>query len=492
MCYSGQVKCIYIDPPYNTGKKDFVYNDRFIGANDLWRHSTWVEFMYQRLTLAKELLRQDGVIFVSIDDNEVAPLRLLMDKIFGQNNFVAQLIWAAGRKNDSRFVSVSHEYIICFCNDIAFLREKNTKWQQKKKGLNEIYAKHKRLSKIYGNNYVTITQKLKEWFKSLPKNNPAKAHKHYSCVDKRGIFFPDNISWPGGGGPVYEVLHPITKKPVSVPSRGWVTPDQEKMNQWIADDLVLFGEDETAVPCKKSYLADHEYQTLYSVFYQDGRAASKRLRNILGSNVFAYPKDENILMELIEATTDKNDIILDFFAGSGTTGHAVLKMNQADGGNRKFILVSNTEATPDNPDKNLCRDVCAERIRRVINGYHDVEGLGGNFAYLRCRRVAPAELLDIDHAEVWHSLSLMHLGSLTPYRPKHGFMWAGDDVSAVAYVPRYSDELLPALRAAVQTTGEATIYSWQPEMLKSRVRSPRASHQGIPDTLARRFGLGRG
>src|SRR5579885_1959399 len=301
--YAGKVKLIYIDPPYNTGK-DFVYPDDFrdnirnyleltgqveggkkISSNTEASgrfHTDWLNMMYPRLKLAQNLLKRDGAIFVSCDEGEQARLRVAMDEIFGQENFVADMVWSAGRKNDSRLISVSHEYIVCYARNRGFLTEQKIEWRQRKKGLEDIYAQYEKLKRKHGTNYEAITAGMKNWYSELADSHPAKAHKHYAHADARGIYFPDNISWPGGGGPKYEVLHPRTGKPVAVPSRGWMTSDPEKMRQWITEDRVHFGPDETSVPCIKSYLKDREYKTPYSVFYQDGRAATKRLRELMG------------------------------------------------------------------------------------------------------------------------------------------------------------------------------------------------------------------
>jgi adenine-specific DNA-methyltransferase len=378
--YAGKVKLIYIDPPYNTGK-DFVYPDDFqdnlrnylelTGQTESGRklssnteasgrfHTKWLNMMYPRLKLARDLLKQDGAIFVSCDETEQARLRLVMDDIFGGENFIADMVWAAGRKNDSRLISVSHEYIVCYARDAGFLAEQKIEWRQRKKGLEDIYAQHEKLRRKYGNDYAAMTAALKEWYKSLPDSHPAKAHKHYCHVDARGIYFPDNISWPGGGGPKYEVLHPKTKKPVAVPSRGWMTTDPQKMQEWIDDDRVHFGADESSVPCIKSYLKERELQTPYSVFYQDGRAATKRLRELMGRDCFDFPKDETVLQEIVEMVTSDNDVVLDFFAGSGTTGHAVMAQNAKDDGNRRYILVQLPEPLdPENKDQKVAADFC--------------------------------------------------------------------------------------------------------------------------------------
>ncbi|MCG3153138.1 MAG: hypothetical protein GEEBNDBF_02448 [bacterium] len=363
--YAGKVKLIYIDPPYNTGK-DFVYPDDYrdgirnyleltgqIDSDEAGQrrrvssntetsgrfHTNWLNMMYPRLRLARELLREDGVILASCDEIEQPRIRLMLDEIFGLENFVADFVWAAGRKNDSKLVSVSHEYILCYAKSTDHLRSSAVLWRQRKKGLDEIYAKYDQLLAQLGTDYDAISAQLKAWYKSLPDSHPAKAHDHYNKVDRRGVYFPDNISWPGGGGPQYEVLHPETLKPVRVPSRGWMTSDPAKMKAWIEEDRVQFGVDELSVPCIKAYLRDRERSAPYSVFYKDGRAATKRLRSLMGIDVFSYPKDETVLSEFVEFASSGGDIILDFFAGSGASGHSVMEQNLADASYRQYILV---------------------------------------------------------------------------------------------------------------------------------------------------------
>lgn len=399
--YLGKIKLIYIDPPYNKDG-DLIYRDSFatdqltqeiasgerstegaqLVANPEGNgrfHSNWLNMILPRLKLAKNLLTRDGAIFVSCDKGEHPRLRLIMDEIFGQSNFVADLVWAAGRKNDSKLVSVSHEYIVCYARDVEFLRENNIKWRQRKKGIDDIYKQYARLAKKYSNDYLAISESLKTWFDKLPDNNPAKAHKHYNCIDQRGIYFAADISWPGGGGPTYQVLHPETKKPVKVPSRGWMTSDPNKMQEWIDDDRVHFGNDEQTVPCIKSYLKDKEFMAPYSVFYQDGRAASKRLRSLMGGNLFDFPKDEFVLQEIVEMLTEENDIVIDFFAGSSTTAHSVMLQNAVDGASRKFFMVQLDESTSKNSIAfkagfNQISEISRERIRRagtkILDGGH--------------------------------------------------------------------------------------------------------------------------
>lgn len=330
--YSRQVKGLYIDPPYNTSGDGFIYRDAY-------QHSSWLSMICDRLNLGRYFATDDAAIAVSIDENEQANLRKALDATWGAENYVADFVWAAGRKNDSKYVSISHEYMLCFAMSREYLRNAKIEWRQKKKGLDEIYAQCEKLKKQFKNDYAAMTKAMKAWYKSLPDSHPAKAHKHYSVIDERGVYFPADISWPGGGGPKYEVLHPVTKKPVTVPSRGWIFSTPERMEEVIAAGNVQFGEDETSVPCLKSYLKDKEYAAPYSVFYQDGRAATKRLRAILGNDDFGFPKDELVIADTVSSWTGKNDLWLDYFAGSGTTAHAVIDLNRQDGGHRKYILI---------------------------------------------------------------------------------------------------------------------------------------------------------
>ena len=410
--YLGKVKMIYIDPPYNTGN-DFVYNDdfaqsqaEFAGQSGLFDeegrrmadpmvqntesngrfHTDWLNMIYPRLKVAKDLLSDDGVIFISIDENEVENLKRISDEIFGSKNFIAELIWSAGRKNDSKYISISHEYILCYFKNSDYIKENKIVWREKKQGLDAIYTEYERLKKVYISDVKSIEKQLKTWYKSLPDGHPAKDHSHYCRVDENGIFFADNISWPGGGGPKYQVLHPVTQKPVVIPSRGWLV-NEKTMKEWVAQGKVLFGETEQSVPTLKAYLKDREYSVPYSVFYRDGRAASKRLATLMGDKVFENPKDEEIIQRLIEFSGVNNgDIVMDFFSGSASTAHSVFLASINKQINLKFILVqipeeiSESKATAERGKKvaraaislcesmrvpnNIC-EIGKERIRRA-------------------------------------------------------------------------------------------------------------------------------
>lgn len=403
--YLGKVDMIYIDPPYNT-KNDFIYSDDYSTPDSVDKkesgdyddfgnrltlndgsdgklHTKWLNMMYPNLLLARDFLSDTGVIFISIDDNEQANLKRMCDEIFGEKNFVTTFVWAAGRKNDSKLVSVSHEYILCYVRSMSTLGEKSIKWRERKQGLDDIYREYDSLKRKYGTDYQTIEIELGKWYKSLDPTNPAKNHKHYCKVDERGIYFPDNISWPGGGGPKYEVIHPITGKSVKIPSRGWLY-SESRLKELIAENRIQFGIDETYVPCVKSYLTEKEYSAPYSVFYKDGRAATKRLRELMDSDVFQNPKDESIIQSLIQFCTNKDSIVMDFFSGSATTAHAVFLQNKLDGGNRSFILVQTTE-----PIENM--KGTSEASKNVYeNALHLLDGKPHNISEIGKERIRRA------------------------------------------------------------------------------------------------------
>lgn len=387
--YLGKVKMIYIDPPYNTGN-DFVYHDDFARSQaeeDLFAgnvdelgnrfikntnsngryHSDWCSMIYSRLMVARSLLSEDGVIFISIDDNEVENLRKICDEVFGESNFVAQIIWRGGRRALAKFISTSHEYMLVFAKDLNFCAENNILWLEKKKGLEAIYKKVEELQFLYSD-YEIASSELKKWYKTLPDDDPSKDSKHYSCIDKHGVYFPSDISRGGGGGPKWDIINPNTGNIVKTPSRGWSYSKKEDLERDIRLGLVHFNGD--GVPCKKRYLKDMETQLLETVFYKDRRGSSKRLRALMEGDYFPFPKDELVIKHFLKSFTKEDSLILDFFSGSATTAHAVMQLNAEDGGNRKFIMVQLPEETPEDSEaykagyKNIC-EIGKERIRRA-------------------------------------------------------------------------------------------------------------------------------
>lgn len=442
--YLGKVKMIYIDPPYNTGK-DFVYRDNFHKSSDEFEeettvrdeddnklvqnldsngrfHSDWCSMIYPRLKLARDLLSDDGVIFISIDDHEVHNLRKICDEIFGEENFVANIVWEQGRKSIATQIAINHEYCVVYCkNKIENIEydkiNTNRNWKTKKRGLDLIYDEYEVLKRKYGGNYDAISLGLKEFYKKLPEDNPAKLHSHYHYADQfLGIYHPDNISQGTGQGGRFDIIHPITKKPCKVPSGGWRF-SESKLPALLRDHKIVFGKDETKVPCLKRYLKETEYEIFSSVFYKDGRGASKRLDKLLEGKFFDFPKDEIILKDFIRLVTAYNsptNIILDFFSGSATTAHACMQLNAEDGGNRKFIMVQLPEKTDEKSEafkagyKNIC-EIGKERIRRAgekIKAEHATTTPNLDIGF-RVLKVAESNMKDVYYSPAQTSQDLL-------------------------------------------------------------------------------------
>lgn len=362
--YAGQVKCIYIDPPYNTGNEGWAYNDnvnspeirRWLGevvgkeGETLDRHDRWLCMMYPRLVLLKKFLRDDGAIFVSVDDNEAAALRLLMDEIFGGGNFVATIAWQKiyTVKNSAKHFSDMHDYIV-------------------------IYAKGK---SNWARNLLPRSRSAEEGYsnpdgdpRGVWTSNALQSRNYYS----KGVY---SITCPGG-------------RLIQGPPRGtfWRT-DEETLWALDADNRVWWGKNRNNSPRIKKFLHEAKGGVVPSTWWEHRFAgtnsgAKTELRDILGhaeGDLFNTPKPWQLIQRILQIATDKNSLVLDSFAGSGTTAHAVLKQNDEDGGNRRFVLVE--------MDEGIAENVTGERVRRVAGGYTSakgqrVEGLGGGFQYCR-------------------------------------------------------------------------------------------------------------
>ena len=359
--YAGQVKCIYIDPPYNTGNEGWIYNDnvnspeirKWLGKavggeiEDLSRHDKWLCMMYPRLCLLRELLSNEGAIIVSIDSNEISFLRLLMDEIFSPSCFVAELIWKSRQHLDSRSkngISLDHEYLLVY---------------EKRKGNVSFRGKERDTTK-YKN----------------PDNDPRGPWMSRSILGLATAAQRPNLH--------YELIDPRTGHVYPCSSAtGW-RYSKETMNELISEGRILFPKKPSGRPREKVFEGNLQKShtgfpsIIDGIFTDEGTYA---MREILGSQIFSFPKPPRLVETLVEqVATEKDSIVLDSFAGSGTTGHAVLQLNKQDGGNRRFILVE--------MDSNICRNVTAERLRRVCQGYErpdgiKVEGLGGGVRFCR-------------------------------------------------------------------------------------------------------------
>lgn len=458
MSHAGRIRCIYIDPPYNTGNRDFVYNDRFVDKTHRFRHSLWLEFMHQRLVLARELLADDGVIFVSIDDNELFRLGMLMDRVFGEDNFIANVIWQKmdSPKNTAQHFSDDHEYLVVYSRN-------KTVWRPNR----------------------------------LPRSDEMNARYKNPDNDPRGAWLLSDLAarnYYSLG--TYPITTPSGRVIDGPPTGNYWRVSREKFDELDRDNRVWWGKTGNNRPGIKRFLSEVREGVVPQTLWQwkdvgSTRHSKQELNAIMGddSAFFGTPKPTSLIERVLRIALKPDDIVLDFFAGSGTTAHAVAKLNAEDGGTRRFILVSSTEATEDQPGKNLCRDVCAERVRRVLGGYinakgEKVQGLGGGFAYLRTRRIAPYRLSTrIAHDEVWRALQLIAGHPLTPWQG-HGFQHDG----ALGYLADFRAASLAALREWLGDSAGAgrTLYSWTPQRIAAL--APEADIAPIPDFLQARFG----
>ena len=468
MTHAGKVKCIYIDPPYNTGNRDFIYNDRFIDKDDVYKHSKWLEFMYRRLVVAKELLAEDGVIFVSIDDNEVFNLGALMNRVLGEDNHVATCVWQKRYSRENRgAIGDAHEYLLIFA-------------------INPVLFKVRR-------NKISLTEKQISVYKNV---NPIHGRWRDIPMTAQG-FRPNQM---------YEIVAPNGKKHKPPEGRCWSTVESQYLKLF-KEGRIYFGKDGNGTPRIIRYLSEVEGVVPWTWWPHEevGHTdeARKEIQDIFGTQTaFDTPKPVRLIERILRIATKPNDLVVDFFAGSGTTAHAVMKLNAEDGGNRRFILVSNTEVTDAEPGKNLCRDVCAERVRRVMRGYTNkkgeaIEGLSGDpsttlrtgFAYLRTRRIpAEAVLSRIEHEQVWIALQLIHTETLQPYATGSEMQTAELPDGKLAYCTKVNEEILGQLLDLAGGNGIVVVYSWQPGWLRQYLPNESITVEQIPAFLINRFG----
>jgi len=360
-----KIDVIYIDPPYNTGNKDFIYNDRYVDKEDGFRHSKWLNFMEKRLSLAKDLLKDTGTIFISIDDNEMAQLKLLCDKIFGESNFIGQFVKQSkvGGGSDSKFIVKEHEYALVYAKNIS---------------------------------------KAKEFF----VEHNVDYLKRYKEEDKSGRYFWDTFARPGLRNPInYDVVAPDG----SIINGDWIRSKKRFEEDLKNGEMRFLKKKDKSWSVQFKQRLNLEGKKPRSMTNDFGGTIEGKndLFEIFGQNkIFSYPKSVQYIETLLGLISDKNILILDFMAGSGTTGQAVLELNKEDGGNRKFILCTNNELNgleKELREKGLnekkiqeygiCRKVTHPRIEKVINGYkkngngEKVEGLGGNLQYFKTAMV---------------------------------------------------------------------------------------------------------
>ena len=372
--YLGKIKMIYIDPPYNTGN-DFVYEDDFAQAATEYIsisgqyneegyqlvqnlesngrfHTDWLNMIYPRLRLAKDLLTDDGVIIVSIDDNEVDNLKKVCDEIFGQSNFIGLTVRVSSpTQNIAKFMSIMHDYSLIYCKN----KEANGgDWKVPKNNVEEFESRANKLFKSGASQEEIATE-----LRALVKYPRFYDFDHYYFCDEGGIFRAGPIGGVSSGNTTTQILHPITQKPCKMPKGGWRYKDSE-IKRLVSENKLLFGKDETIVPQTKLYLHDYLMQIPKGINFFDTQTDVHFLSD--NGLPFDFPKPVDYLEYLETMITDKESIILDFFSGSATTAHATMKMNAKDGGNRKFIMVQVPEKIDNKQYPTIC-EVGKQRIR---------------------------------------------------------------------------------------------------------------------------------
>lgn len=360
--HKGKIDVIYIDPPYNTLKDGFTYEDEQVDGNDGFRHSKWLSFMSERLKIARKFLQESGVIFISIDDNEEAQLKLLCDDIFGSVNFVGMILWKKKTNgNNMGWLPAVHDYVLCYAKNIE---------------------------SIYDMGFdVSEEEILKKY--SNPDNDP------------RGPWTTSDLS-ANHVGPSFPIKNP-TNGMVFYPPEGryWVF-NEEEVNKRIEDGRIIFGKSGEARPVQRVFARDRNISKRKAESWWDSTGmnadATKELKEVFGkAKVFTHPKPTRLIKDILEISCDKkNSIILDFFAGSGTTGQAVMDLNKEDGGKRHFILCTNNE-------NNICEEVTYQRLKTVITGKRAdgsqySEGLPANLKYYK------TDFVDKESEEIYDDL----------------------------------------------------------------------------------------
>jgi adenine-specific DNA-methyltransferase len=533
MTHAGKVKCIYIDPPYNTGNRDFIYNDRFVDKEDAYKHSKWLEFLFRRLELARELLSEEGVLLVSINDENRAKLELLLEKVFPGMR-VGSFVWRTkdtGNDAAGNFSQV-HEHVLAYAGS-------NFQFNGKTLELSKYRNPDKDPSGPYSLDPVTCNKTFKErenlyypihdtvtgyWYPCDPNTvwryvteiklkpeSKIRTESMESLIRKKLIVFPrckpdEIMQWDSkedlmraireGKGPIL----PKKKTPL-------FREDLPDLDFWIGKPIA------PGRPSKKSYLKDkskmispvsswvaginEEVDYLYHdkdeelelLRSQKGGEGTDAITAILGVKAFHHPKPPSLIRNLIRQATRSNDLVVDFFAGSGTTAQAVLELNAEDEYNRRFILVSSRENTAEEPDKNICQDVCAARVKNVVQGYRNVNGTGGDFAYLRATRIPKGRVYEnIQDAQVWLALQLIHLETFQPFATDKPVQTAEFDHGLIAYCTKVNADTIADIERLAADHAEVLVYAWQPALLRQHFLGSNLTIEAIPTFLTNRFG----
>lgn len=549
MTHSRRVKCIYIDPPYNTGNKDWVYNDHYIDKSDRYRHSTWLEFLFRRLSLARDLLSPDGVMLVSINDENRAILELMAEEAMPGMR-IGSFVWrtrTGGNDTKGAFLSDNHEHVLVFgMPEFRF------------GGTEKSYEK-----------YTEWDEDRGDWYRlsdiSQPKDMTERENGFYAMHDpKKDVYYPSNPQrvWPsptprgkpkyvssdfwGEEFPIFPVPEGLASSfPFKDQIAGWVKegriefPSEQRIEVWnTLDDLkaaIEIGDVPMAkktpklwlempnldfwvgrrvgfgVPAWRRYKSElknatqpisswitpeFEKETIskddeadFQLISNTTQSGTSEIQKIFKRKAFAYAKPVSLIREMVQQCTNDGDLILDFFAGSATSAQAVMEIDALSSESRRFIMVSSTEATAQEPEKNVCRDVTAERIR-LLNGADDPEfiNLSAEFAYLRTREIDFEALnSELEPEEAWSALEAIHGLPLTPFDPSAAWNEHEDQGTLLIFADTTTDQLIDRLRELDASRVKAFVYSWAPGQLVNALGVTDFEIRAVRETLVKRF-----
>jgi adenine-specific DNA-methyltransferase len=489
-----------------------------VDKDDLYKHSKWLEFMYRRFLLARDLLTEDGVLLVCINDDNRAKLELLLDQALPGMR-IGSFVWRKRRPSNAAnmeyFYSSDHEHVLIYAGlQFQFAGAKKkwsgyTNWDEDKQDywtsgdLTLGFSREQRPNLYYPlHNPITDI-----WYPCDPNNvwryasqerlggKSVRTQPMEDMITQNRIYFSDEPN-PVIYSSIAEIDAAIADG--TTPQFLSVVPDKLF---WVAKRIgrnkprfKRFKNDlkRNTQPLSSWIAESGQGKGVESFVLETGMTAegTKALRAMGLSTEFSYPKPPSLIRELVRQSTDQNDLVMDFFAGSGTTAQAVLELNREDGGNRRFIMVSATEVTVDDPEKNICRDVCAERIRRVINGYGGKEGTGSDFAYLLTRRIPhEAVLTEIDHAQVWTAVQLIHQQAFAAYDTTCQLQESVHIDGGLLYAATLNDAIVARIVELAADSPHLIVYTWQPGLLRERLAAQNITIEQIPQSLVSRFGV---
>jgi len=537
MTHRGRIKCIYVDPPYNTGNKDWVYNDDYVDTNHRFRNSQWLEFLHRRFELARDLLAPDGVLLCSINDTNRAILELMMDQALPGMK-AGSLTWRTRTGSNAElpyFMCPVHEHILVYANsDFNFggtaksfamykYNDQDGKGDWRKSDLTFGYAVGSAGAGTLW--YPLLNPKTGIYYPCNPNRVWVYASKDYikagTKVKSRlmeEFIEDDQILFPEAGEyRVFEtreaLLDAIDQKDVPTSGRvplltrdlpgfkkangeeidfidfwvgkkiGWGTPAFKRYKKDLRSQTQPLSS--WITPNSEKDTVPDETNTIVSGTNDEG---AKIIKSVFGSKAFNYAKPVSLIRELISQSTGPQDIVLDFFAGSATTAQAVMELNAEDGLGRRFIMASSTEATEEEPDVNICRDVTSERIRLLNANDDQYEELSAGFAYLKCREINPLELDDeLTPASAWTTLEQHHGLPATVWKDSDTFAVHEQDLTALVLIDRWGKDAKAAVNALLARGLGLHIYAYSPGQIDGFEKSDNLEVHGVVETLRRLY-----